>query len=338
MQTSAKVPLCLSLITLTLTACVTKVPGQNYHLSDNGYATVISAPHSKLTQQQREELESRKDSSSFKPPAEYYQFKEEAQKLRDILREKEPDNFTEFRYEWEPEFRHLFSFKRDPQQTLARYTSNPIFESGIQRHMRSFLEAKEKEIWNVLAPDGKVFALDVINPSGQINMMKGVVEISTGAYEDKFFGLPNLETYRNDPDIEFTFLERRPSHEIIDPRISSHIKLFLRDNTEGEEVVFASQTGTIQLRNGCFFFKEKGALILFPESSNLGLDQDGYIIIYNGPDYITRVGEKMRYYTGAVPVVKPDLADQLQDACGQYPVVKINDPKSDYIAQKLDEY
>jgi len=332
-------PINLILIALTLTACATKAPGQSFHLSNDGYATVLSAPHSKLTQKDRDELESREGAPSFKPPSEYYQLMEEALKLRDTLREEEPDNFTEFRYEWEPEFRHLFSFKRNPEKTLAKYTSNPNFESGTQRHSKPYLEAKLKEVWNVLAPEGKVLEFGVTNPSGQINMMKGVAEISTGAYEDKFFELPGVEKYRNDPDVEFTFLERRSPDKVIDPKIAPHIKLFLRDYTGGEEIVFSSPTGTIQLRDGCFFYKEKESLILFPGSSNLGLDEDGYIIIYNDRDDVTRVGEKMRYFAGGVPVVKAELAEQLQDACGQYPVVKINDPRSDYVAKKqLDNF
>jgi hypothetical protein len=328
----------LFLMASILTACATKAPGQNFRLSNDGYATVLSAPHSKPSKEQlREfkEIKARDGQSSLKIPPEYSQLKEEALALQATLKEKEPDNFTEFRYVWEPEFTHLFSFKRNPEETLSRYTSNPNFKAGTQRHSQSFLEAKSAKIWQAMAPEGKILEFDSMNPSGQINMMKGVVEISTGAYEDIFFALPGMEQYRNDPDIEFTFLERRPPDKIIDPKVAPYIKLFLRDYSGGDEVVFASPEGTIQLRNGCFFFKEKDALIIFPESSNLGLDDDGHIIIYNDRGDKTRVGEKMHYPAGGEPFVKPDLAKQLQKACGQYPVVKINDPKSDYLVKKL---
>jgi len=327
-------PTYLTLIVLTFTACATKAPGQNYRLSDNGYATVLSAPHSKLSKQVREELEVRMTSPTFKIPLAYSQLREEAEQLRDTLREKESDNFTEFRYEWEPEFRHLFSFKRDPEKTLAKYTSNPNFKAGIQRHSKSYLEGKNEEVWEFLAPGGRIVSLDVISPSGQINMMKGVVEISTGAYEDKFFAIPGAENFRNDPDIEFTFLERRSPDTIIDPRVAPHIKLFLRDDIGGEQVVVGSTTATIQLRDGCFFAKEKKSLILFPESSNLGLDDDGYIIIYNDRDYIARVGEKMRFWNGFRAVEDARYTGPLQEACGQFPVVKINDPRSEYVSRK----
>jgi hypothetical protein len=42
----------------------------------------------------------------------------------------------------------------------------------------------------------------------------------------------------------------------------------------------------------------------------------------------------MSYYSGGVPIVKVELAEQLQEAYGQYPVVRINDPRSDYVAKK----
>ncbi len=282
----------LSLITLTLTACATKASGQNYRLSKNGYATVLSAPHSKLSKKQREELEGRQYRSSFKIPMEYYQLEGEVKQLAATLMEKEPDNFTEFRYVWEPEFKHLFSFKREPEKTLAQYTANPHFKSGKQRHFKSYLQAKHKEIFEALGP------IEALNGS-QINMMKGVVEIKPGYYEDEFFLLPGAEKYRNDPDIKFTFLKRRPTDQVIDPRISPHIRLFLRDNTDFDMVVIGSTSGTIQLRDGCFFYQEEKSLILFPQSSNLGLDEDGYIILDNGRGFVARVGEKMVFYNGS---------------------------------------
>ena len=316
------------LIMLTLTGCATLAPGQSYRLSNDGYATVLSAPHSKLTKQDHEVIENMKNTLPSKKPNKYYQFRDEALKLQATLMEKEPDNFNEFRYAWEPEFQHIFSFKREPQKTLAKYTSNPHFKSEIRRHSLSYLDAKGYEMHKALSP------VDT-HRATRINMEKGVFEISIASYEDVFFLLPGMEIYRNDPDIEFTFLRPRSPEKTIDPRVAPHIRLFLRDDyVEGDEIVFDSHTGTIQLRDGCFFYKEKNSLILFPESSNLGLDEKGYIIIYNDRGDISRVGEKMQHPVGGVQVVKAKYVKQLQDACGQYPVVKIHDPRSEYVTRK----
>lgn len=326
-----KITLYLLLTASTLTACATTVPGQSYRLSDNGYATVLSAPPSKPLKQDIEELKDRiETSSSFKIPKEYAQFTDEVNQLKATLIEKEPDNFTEFRYVWEPEFKHLFSFKRDPQKTLAKYTSNPYFKSGKQRHSQPYLQAKLDEFSKVAGPS------QILNGS-QVNMMTGYVEISPGYYEDEFFLIPGMQRFRNDPDIEFTFLKRRPPEQIIDPRVAPHIRLFQRDNNEHQMVVMGSTKATLQLSDGCFFAKENNSLILFSEGSNLGLDEDGYIIIYDERGNVSRVGEKMEFYSGFRPVEDVKYTKPLQDACGQHPVVKIHAPRSEYIKKQLDK-
>ena len=109
----------------------------------------------------------------------------------------------------------------------------------------------------LLAPEGRVVEFGVTNPSGQINMMKGVVEISTGAYEDKVFGIPGMEKYRHDPDVEFTFLERRPQDKVIDPRVAPYIKLFLRDDTGGEKLFSQAQQGLFCSAMDVSFIKKK---------------------------------------------------------------------------------
>lgn len=317
----------LPLIGLAITACATTAPGQSYRLSNNGYATVLSAPHSKLSKQDIDNIKDSPASSSFIPPLEYSQLREEALQLKATLAEQEPDNFTEFRYVWDPEFYHLFSFKRDPEKTLAKYTTNPHFKAGTQRHFKPYLEAKHNEIVNVLASANA-------HRSSQINMLKGVVEVSTGAYKEDFMQIPGIEKYRNDPDIAFDFLQRRSPEKVIDPRVAPHIRMFLRDNNASEHTVVGSSTVTIQLRDGCFFHKEQNALILFPESSNLGLDEDGRIIIHNERGDSARVGEKSRFNNGIRLIEETRYTEPLQEVCGDYPVVKINDPRSEYVAKK----
>jgi hypothetical protein len=65
----------------------------------------------------------------------------ELERLTGLLRQREAGNFTAVRMEHEPDWRFLFFFKRDPQRTLARYTSNPRFRAAQARYSREELEA-----------------------------------------------------------------------------------------------------------------------------------------------------------------------------------------------------
>jgi len=97
---------------------------------------------------------------------------------------------------------------------------------------------------------------------------------------------------------------------------------------------FQMQTGTIVLRDGCFFLNTPSPddpLILFHKEVGLGLDDEGYIVLINRnavEKYFlkARVGEHTQWRPLGLADNDSDILDQLHKACGQHEVVAIGVP------------
>jgi len=314
-----------------LLGCSTLNSGeQKYSVSDAGYASVKTAPaiareglsEADDAKQRNQRLELRRVTQ---------QNNEEAEALQALLQGEEAGNFVEHRLVWEPEFHYLFSFLRDAETTLAKYTSNPIFKPNIVKHTAEALEAKSREYHDAL---GALYPEYNLENGSSVDILKGKVVADLSLYEEDFDTFPTLDRFRDDPMVELRYNGPLDPLEELSAEAAPLIRYFAHGKIREPIVVLGYTEGKIRLKDGCFFLddgKRKDQLLVFPKRVGVTLDDEGYISLsdrspHPGERRPTRVGEPARWYSGPSPVTDPEILTPLRAACGDHDVVIVSTP------------
>jgi len=314
-----------------LTACATTSP-KKFSLNPAGYATVERAPHMKRPDQtkppvQTGPIETVDRSEALLRQQAYNLHRAEAWALEDRLKQEQPDNFVAMDLVWEPALHYVVLFKANAAQTLANYTTNPVFKPSDNYYTRDELEAYAKTVRKRLSEKHAVI-------SSHVN--ERYANFDTGLTREEFAELEGLQDLHTDPRVKLSFIKPFEPVEAIDSRLKPHIRYLSRaDNLNG--IVLTSLTvGRIVLRDGCFFLdKPRGQdpLVRFHKEVGITLDEKGFIIIKNrlsNSDHVARVGEWAGWGDGIREVTKPEILAPLQAACGGHPVVHIGTPHTRY--------
>lgn len=226
---------------------------ENYRLSTGGFEYVERAPASsrpKLTESEPFDYHS----DSLRRWSQQSEFETESAELMQTLKTAEAENFVQLRIEWEPEFHYLVLFKRAPEETLARYTQNPIFKTIGVPFNEAELNAHQNIIWKRLSDHNAVV-------SGHVNVLEGRAELHTGLTREEFDVISSLADLHDDPKVKLEFIAPFEPLEEIDPSLASQIRYLSRANRLNGMVQTSLTKGRIVLRDGCFFLDKKEAKI-----------------------------------------------------------------------------
>lgn len=303
---------------------------QKYSLSEDGYASVESAP-AVIRKISSAEVTSR-SSETFRQAAIIQRYAKKAEALASQLVANEAGNFVAYRLGWEPEPHYIFFFLKDAEATLAKYTSNPVFKPRQIEHTLEALEAKSEENSSILLPLSSSPA--EISSLTEIDLSQGQVVVTLDVYEQDFETYPGLKTLKNDPMVQLKYNAPLDPPEILSAEVKPLIRYFAYGNLRETQVVIGEARGKILLKDGCFFLDDgagEDSLLVFQPKVGVGLDDEGYIVLINrspsGAERLpTRVGEPARWFAGQKAITDPEVLRPLQEACGQHDAVIIGAP------------
>jgi hypothetical protein len=250
----------------------------------------------------------------------------EMERLLGTLRQREAGNFTAVRMVHEPDWAYVFYFKRDPERTLARYTSNPRFRSAEARYTREELEA-------LLRPWTERFTGHRLTGGWGVDDTYGRAEIMMAVTEEEYREIAAREGWGRVPDA----IELKFASPVRHPPVEDAARPFVRvlaQNDRGTGIqLTAAGFGRIVLRDGCLFVpgaQGQDRLAYFHRETGLGIDEEGYLAL---KDRMTggsrgRIGEWFVWAgPNALDETMPMVAE-LRARCGSAGILNVGNPES----------
>ena len=265
----------------------------------------------------------------------------ELTRVRQALEAREADNFAGLWIQHQPEWGVVFAFVREPEATLRRYTSNPLFVARQVRFSSAELEAARMDMFGQLERAG-------IPAGGGTYVMRNRVEIDLAVEQAELDRLVAEGRIRPSPMVLLRTPGMLEPSEPVAADARRFVRIFpqqrLRTGAETSEL----NIGTIVLRDGCLRLDGPGdrdPLAYFGAESGLKLDAEGLLTIYNrgGGERSAHVGEWMVLGGGAGREISdPAVLAPIRAACGEGPVVYVGNPQSyaafrmAFVAWKID--
>lgn len=309
-------------------------------LSASGYLTILEVPASPFPDEPPPEPEIVDDlarrTSSPDPAVRAKAWEEangspafqaELQRLRQVLSREEPDNFVDVRLVRDPAVAAEFWFKQDAARTLARYTSNPLFrprQGGVNRAEQERL----RSLWVERSKRG-----DLINMVG-VDPFTGVVELGIAVEEAEFRQVAAERGWELGPEVKLNFPRPRPP-AFTDSTMAKYVRIFARESKAKGIQLLAGSSGRITLEDGCFRVGspkagEPGPLVVFGRETQLGLDQQGYLVVLGeGGQRRYRIGELGSWPGPNVVDENDPEVRELRRRCGSGPITNVAEPESE---------
>jgi hypothetical protein len=250
----------------------------------------------------------------------------ELDRLTGLLRQREAGNFTAVRMEHEPDWRFLFFFKRDPQRTLARYTSNPRFRAAQARFTREELEA-------LIRPWTDRLTRHRLAGGWGIDDTYGRAEIMIDATEEEYRAVAAREGWEPLPDAITLRFAPALAHPPVEAAAQPFVRLLAQNDRSTGIQLTAGLGGRIFLRDGCLMVARpngQAQLAYFHRETGLGLDAEGYLALKDRRtgESRGRIGEWFVWAgPNAVEETSP-MVPELRARCGSAPLVNAGNPES----------
>ena len=262
-------------------------------------------------------------------------FQAEVQRLQQILPVEEPDNFVQVNLLRDEtamvDPKTLLGaevwFKRDAAETLARYTSRRDIFARTGGLSQGELE-RLQQVWFERMQEVKWPSLLGGNPA------RGVLEITPGVTREEFEKVAAERGWTYGDEIQLTFARPAPP-AFSDSRVEGLVRLFPRAETAPAIQLLALGTGRIVLDDGCFRFDtgggEKGALVMFAYETQLGLDEEGFLVVTSSDQWGTetyRVGEMGAWGGPNGYQDEWETVKSLRARCGEGDIANVGTPQS----------
>lgn len=316
----------------------TAVPGMQVETSGYGtvlYAAPSSRPVARTRRYEPEETRlmrelgiSMEDARRRVGPDEG--MSEAAHALHLRLQASVPDHYVGRKIVRDPYARIAFQFRRDAVATLARFTTDDRFiaiEGGIPR---GELEP-EFELWAARFIEHRIFN------SGSISAFDGRIEFDINIEQSRFEALAAEEGWVIPDHVDLSSAPPVDA-EAVDPALAPFIRIFPQNERSSGPVTLEYASARLILRDGCFRLQRASGvepLVLFGRGVQLGLDAEGFMIVFHplaverdvGP---VRVGEIV--LTGGLG--SHDEMDAgtkaLRAACGPAPIAALDSPEGEH--------
>ncbi len=255
------------------------------------------------------------------------EFQREFQRLRAEIESAEAGNFSTVRLVRDPGVMGEFVFYRDGPATLAKYTSDPRFRA-VTTGVDPVDLAELQQLWSRRMEE-KASTISMMGSDGE-----GRLELAVGIEEAEFRQLAREKGWDiSDPRLDFRFPGPRPQ-PFLAPALESLVRFFPRENNEAAIRLTALGRGRVVLEDGCFRMADArgrpgDSLVMFARDSQLGLDEQGYLVVRTGnEDRVYRIGEPGSW--GGPNGYDEDSEDvrALRKACGNDEIVNIAAPQS----------
>jgi len=243
------------------------------------------------------------------------------------LRREQNGNFIGAMLRHDPDWAYVFTFKRNPAQTLARYTREPRFEAALGRYSEqeraALIEPWEKRWTAEAIPFG--YGLDAVYPT---------MEVELGMTAQDWQALSAARGWGQPPAPIVLKFAKAPSYPALDPRVRPFLKGFATESRPTLIQLTALRMGTLKLKSGCLMI-ERGAagpdqVAVFHQETGIGIDSAGYLALIDRTtgEVRGRVGEKLAWGApNAIPKNGMVGLDSLRAACpGE--LINIGNPES----------
>lgn len=246
----------------------------------------------------------------------------EVQRLAAELTAKEAGNYTGARMVHQPEWGYVFAFRREPERTLARYSSNPRFTAEAAPPPMPDPRALARPWTDRVGAAGILGAL-AVNPSD------GTATIMVRMTESEYRALAAREGWGNPPPaVRLSFISQPPV-EAVDRRVAPLLRGFAYERLPTMVQPEAGFSGRVVLQDGCLRLGAGGPLAVFHNETGIGLDAQGYLALIDRRTgkATGRIGEML---TWPGPNNGTDLVglEALQAACGETRFFNVGNPES----------
>jgi hypothetical protein len=250
----------------------------------------------------------------------------EFERLLSVLRKQEAGNFTAPRVVHEPDWAFVFYFKRDPDRTLAKYTSNPHFRAGQARYSREELQAIAK-------PWVERFGAHRLLGGHGSDDTFGEVRMDLVVSQAEFRDIAAREGWKLPDAIKLEFSEGVAGSAVA-PEVERLIRVFPQSDRALGATNMALLSGRITLRDGCFYVEganQPSQLAYFAREVGLAPDEQGYLSLRtrgSKPRHLGRVGEPFSW-AGPIGIGEDaPMVAELRKRCGNAPLMHVRVPDS----------
>jgi hypothetical protein len=250
----------------------------------------------------------------------------EAMRLRDRLEREARGNYVDIRVIRDPKPRFAFYFRRDAEETLARFTRDPRFkavEGGVP-------EAELRPLMDEWAERFKAVGWGW---HGSARTFEGEVEMNLGVPRSEFDRVAAAQRWPTPPPrLILSFAQEVDGAGAVSPDVAPFVRVFARADQSPGVVLTVAIHGRVVLRDGCFRVDDGrggGPLVLFGREVRLGRDEAGWMVVRGGgSDVGARIGETMVW--GGYPEAREDEpgVKVLRAQCGGGPIASVGAPAS----------
>lgn len=254
----------------------------------------------------------------------------EFDRLTQQLRTRERGNFTDAELIHRPEWAYLLYFKRDPEETLAKYTRNPRFQA---RHA----PYTQMELQTLVQPWIDRFERERLFTGFGLNARQGRAEIDMVVSAEEYAAIAERNRWGPAPEYLQLNFEGAPIGPAVDASIEDGIRIFPQSDRNLGIIHQAAFHGRIVLRDGCFHVIDlsgKEQLTYFAREVGLGFDAEGYLALHSRTrerQHLGRIGENFTW-AGPIPIAEnAPMVAQLRERCGSAPLMHVGIPESSTI-------
>jgi hypothetical protein len=245
----------------------------------------------------------------------------EFERLIELLRVREPSNFTAPRVVHKPDWAYVLYVKRNPQRTLAKYTSHPRIKAGLARYT-------EEELRTLAKPWVDRFIVHKLAGGWGSDATYGRAEIMMNVTEEEYRAIAARQGWGPVPDAVVLRFSGPLYHPRVEERATPFVRIFAQNSRSTTIQLEAGFSGRITLRDGCLY--SGNALAYFHRETGIGIDEQGYLAFtdrHTGKSK-GRIGE---WFSWAGPnSISEDMpmVRELRQRCGKAPIENVGNPES----------
>ncbi|MEJ7777385.1 MAG: hypothetical protein WKF52_08410 [Sphingomicrobium sp.] len=245
----------------------------------------------------------------------------EFERLIALLRAREAGNFTAPRMVHKPEWAYVLYFKRDPEGTLAKYTSHPRIRAALARYT-------EEELRAIATPWADRFVARKLIDGWGTDATFGTAEMMMNVTEEEYRAIAAREGWGPVPDAVVLRFSAPLDHPSMDERAKPLVRIFAQNSRSTGMQLEAGFSGRITMRDGCFY--SGNALAYFHRETGIGVDEQGYLALTDRRTGKSkgRIGE---WFSWAGPNhISEDMpmVRELRQRCGNAPIQNVGNPES----------
>ncbi len=245
----------------------------------------------------------------------------EFERLIALLRAREAGNFTAPRMVHKPDWAYVLYFKRDPEGTLAKYTSHPRIRAALARYT-------EEELRAIATPWADRFVARKLIDGWGTDATFGTAEMMMNVTEEEYRAIAAREGWGPVPDAVVLRFSAPLDHPSMDERAKPIVRIFAQNSRSTGMQLEAGFSGRITMRDGCFYSGK--ALAYFHRETGIGVDEQGYLALTDRRTGKSkgRIGE---WFSWAGPNhISEDMpmVRELRQRCGNAPIQNVGNPES----------